>query len=806
MMDPDYDLVVNRINEIYATSSAAEQQMLKQILTELAVSGYSYTYEQIYLSDFKEVPVNIDEFICSNEYMGVVNRQGEAVYDFWKQMFRNVFNAGNQYNEIVLSGATRIGKSSSMTTIMAYMLYRLMLYRNPHEYFKKKEVSRFTIAFANLTKDLAYGVAYREYQDTLKQVEWFNRHGTFSRSDRNFYYIPEGGKIDIVAGSDSSNFLGLQIWCAGIDEVSFAKSGVKDIVLAKNHMKKLYDTVNARISGTFRIGGEVYGKLIASSSKNQDNDFLADHIATQQRTNNSHFYLVDEPQWKILPKSMFSDEVFHFTVGDRYKKGFVIPEEIDDEAHRSEYEKQGYQVIEAPAELRRNFLADYDISLRDIAGISVAGAMGFITQESITPCVAQDRVNPFYEDILVIGKDDDLQIADFFHLEAVPQELKYPQLNIHLDLAESHNRTGIVGCCVAGNKVIETDEGKKVAMPFLKEVFAVAIEAPRGGKMSFQKVVNFIVWLRQNHFNVGSVTADKYQSSYLIQVLEQQGFDSKGLSPGMNEFIGLRNMIVDQRIELIRCPLQENELIATQRMNNKIYHPEDEGGGHGDIAEALCLEGNTKVFTLDGRNHTIEEMYRSFDKIQYHVLSYDVANDCIVPNVVKDIVYNGVKDNLVRLYLDTGESLVCTHDHKLLTRDGSYIEAKDSLHKSLMPFVALSKFAYSKTTPFRLGAPLYNHRVVKIEKVDSSKVYDIKLDSIHNFALTCGIFVHNCGSSSSLVAEQVTARPPARNLAAITAAVNKGTAKRANPMSSSATIPGPKKISSSRPVHFPKLR
>ena len=36
----------------------------------------------------------------------------------------------------------------------------------------------------------------------------------------------------------------------------------------------------------------------------------------------------------------FSDKVFHFTVGDRYKKGFVIPKENDDEAHHKEYEEQ----------------------------------------------------------------------------------------------------------------------------------------------------------------------------------------------------------------------------------------------------------------------------------------------------------------------------------------------------------------------------------------------------------------------------------------------------------------------------------
>lgn len=586
-MDPNYDEIVPRIQQVYNSCSHSEQVMLKQILTELADTGYSYTYEQLFLSDFTEMPVPISEFISSYKYLGNVTAGGDSVYPFWRSTLSDVFGHGNKYNEIVLSGATRIGKTSTMVTILCYMLYRLMIYRDPHAYFKKKQVSRFTIAFANLNEKLAAGVAYREYNDTLKECPWFMDHGRISRSDRNFYYMPEGDQIDIVAGSDSSNFLGMQIWAAGIDECNFAKAGVKDITLAKEHMKKLYDTINARISGTFRVGGEVYGKMVTSSSKNTDSDFLSDHIEKQLSSGNQHLYLVDEPQWKILPKEMFSEEVFHFTVGDRYKRGFVIPEETDDEEHRKEYEAQGYKVVEAPAELRKNFIADYDISLRDIAGISVAGAMGFITQESVTPCISQDRVNPFYEDILVIGDKDDLQIADYFHEEAVPNELKNQQLNIHLDLGETQNRTGITGCCVCGNKIVETAEGKKVSRPLIKEVFVVAVEAPRGGRQSFQKVVNFIVYLRQHHFNVGTISTDQFQSDFLREILTQQRFNTAKVSVGMEQFIGLKNLFIDQCIETVKCQLQEDELINTQRANNKIIHPEDDGGGHGDLADSL---------------------------------------------------------------------------------------------------------------------------------------------------------------------------------------------------------------------------
>lgn len=597
----EYDGIAERIASVYNSCSAVEQVQLMNILREMSITGESATLEQLWLADFKEVPVSIDEFICNPMYLGNTNRNGEAVYPFWRDMLRNLFNAGNQYNEIILSGATRIGKTSTAVVIGSYMLYRLMLYINPHEYFKKKEISKFYIAFANLTRELAAGVAYREFNDTLKESPWFNEHGRFSRSDRNFYYIPEGDKIEIIAGSDAAHLLGLQVWFALMDETNFAKAGIKDVNIAKAHMKNLYDTINARISGTFRLNGEVYGKLVASSSKNTDSDFLSDHIETQLDAGNTHLMLIDEPQWKILPKSMFSNETFHFTVGDRYKRGFVVPQEHEDEIHLKEYEQQGYKVIEAPLELRKNFIADYDISLRDIAGISVTGAMGFITQEIVTPNVSQARINPFFTDTLVIGSKDNDSIESHFHLEVVPANLKRCKMNIHLDLAETGDRQGICGTVIDGTKVVEDFSGRKVARPFYKQVFQIGIESPRGDRMSFQKVINFLLWLRRSGFYIGTISTDQYQSSYLREVLNQQGFDTDKISVDASDepYIGLRSILTDQCIELVKHQLQEDELVKLQRIGNRIDHPTN---GSKDCADVLC--GSVWTLTKEAPQNT----------------------------------------------------------------------------------------------------------------------------------------------------------------------------------------------------------
>lgn len=224
-----YETAIDRITSSYATCSKTEQKLMKQILEEMATTGYSYTLEQVWLSDFKEIPVGIDQFLNDPYYLGQTNNEGKNVYPFWRKTLNEIFSAGNQYYEIVLSGSTRIGKSSTSITIMAYMLYKLMLYRNPHEYFSKKAISKLTLAFANLTKELAFGVGYREFNDTLKESPWFMSHGSLSRSDRNFYYLPEGDKIEIIAASDGAQLLGRQIWCLKGDTKILTLNGVKQI-------------------------------------------------------------------------------------------------------------------------------------------------------------------------------------------------------------------------------------------------------------------------------------------------------------------------------------------------------------------------------------------------------------------------------------------------------------------------------------------------------------------------------------------------------------------------------------------------
>ena len=112
-----------------------------------------------------------------------------------------------------------------------------------------------------------------------------------------------------------------------------------------------------------------------------------------------------------------------------------------------------------------------------------------------------------------------------------------------------------------------------------------------------------------------------------------------------------------------------------------------------DCADAVCLDGQTKIYTLSGKHQTIQELYDN-KQISEWVLGYNTITNVIEPVKIADIVNNGYKENVVKITLDNGESVICTDDHRLLARDGSYVKAKDSLNVSLMPFNYTSKIMY----------------------------------------------------------------------------------------------------------------
>ena len=108
---------------------------------------------------------------------------------------------------------------------------------------------------------------------------------------------------------------------------------------------------------------------------------------------------------------------------------------------------------------------------------------------------------------------------------------------------------------------------------------------------------------------------------------------------------------------------------------------------YSEFAEMeYCLIGSTKIATPDGYK-TIQELADTYglDKT-FIVYSYDHTQGKIVPSVGKQ-ARKTRHDHAWKVTFDSGHEIIGTANHRLMKRDGSYVEIQD-LHPndSMMPF------------------------------------------------------------------------------------------------------------------------
>lgn len=152
-----------------------------------------------------------------------------------------------------------------------------------------------------------------------------------------------------------------------------------------------------------------------------------------------------------------------------------------------------------------------------------------------------------------------------------------------------------------------------------------------------------------------------------------------------------------------------------------------------ELKRARCCRGDTKISLLNGTTPTIQEMAENSNEyIGKYVYSINPETKALEPDRIVNVKKTLLNTEIIRVHLDNEQHVDVTPDHPFMLRDGTFKEAQNlAVGESLMPlYTSISS--------------ILNHKVLYIEKL-SEKVdtYDITTEKNHNFALTCGIFVHN---------------------------------------------------------------
>lgn len=519
--------------------------------------------------------------------------------------------------------------------------------------------------------------------------------------------------------------------CSFEDEISFQPN--QDLEKQKEKAKLLVSSIEARMKSRYMKGEKLPTLHLLASSKRTEQSFLETWIETKKKNESKTTLIVDEPQW-VIRTDKDSPRKFVVAVGNKFLENEVLPLDVREEDLQI-YRDKGYQLMYVPMGYYENFLDDLDIALTDIAGISTSNAMNYISGVRWSNVRNNEIKNPFTKEVLEVGNDpkDKTQYYDFFDFSQLPKNMLAKPLYVHLDMSISGNKTGIAGVWIKGKKPQKEGEPPSQEL-FYRVAFSVAIKAPKGRQISFEKNRQFIYWLREQGLNVKGVSSDSFQSADLGQTLNARGYNYSTISvdrvkDGKCEpYQVFKSAIYEERIEIYPTKLLTEEIIGLVRDGNgKIDH---------SPAGVNCLTGDTLISLVDGREVSIKELVNEYNegKTNY-VYSFNHDTNTIEPNLIEKAWCSGKNAKIIEVFLDNGTSVRCTPEHRFMLRDGSYEEAcKLKEQAVIMSFCDNDNIIYADGI----------HKVVSVKILDYVEdVYDLTISKNHNFALSCGIFVHN---------------------------------------------------------------
>lgn len=727
--------------------------------------------EEIKRRDRESTPVQIreiapiEEWVNSEYYIGPDAR---SLYPFWKDFIIDVFREDRKPEEkitqIILGGSIGIGKSTAAEIMMMRKLYELSCWKNVNSLFKLMSKTSIMFLYFSVNKRQAERTGFGDMRNLVDRSPYFQEN--FHRLGRmnDILLFPEG--LTFAYGSGTSDSIGMSVIGTIMDEANFV-GGYRDSGNAEK-ASEMYAGIVNRANSRFIIDGGINHSLnILVSSSTTESSVVERQIAASR--NDPHTIVCAPSQWEVKPdkfsKDFFfvckgtdylephivrsTDDVNNFRISEGLKKenyvdGLESFEDIEKEINKLPPHMQG-KFLRVPVDLKQGFETNIMRSLQDMGGVSVASIGKLFNSVAVyNSCISDKFMHPFISDSITVSTGDTIEIKDFLRNDFRIKHPERPRF-IHIDQSFRTDDTGI--SCVYIDDVIEENGVKK---PIFGVDFMLQINPPNPPKkIAIYKIRNFVVFLHKYlGMKLGMVSYDIFNSEESRQILEEMGYNVKYQSVDRTDkaYLDTIEIMYEGRLRMYDYKIFRKEIfnVIHFRDKRKIDHPKlnpDGTVGKKDVADSLCLAYDTKLFLLSGREMTIEELYES-DYSDEGVFACDFENSKIVSVRVEDVIRKPhIPNELYKITLDNGKSVSVTEDHLILVRGGIYVEAKTlEIGDSLIPFTP----EYNMLLP---DALVYNHRVVHIEKVSNTHyVYDLRLNTIHNFGIDAGIFVHNCGA------------------------------------------------------------
>lgn len=527
------------ISDLISGMTPETRASLELMLKHFRKTGDASAIEELYAIDYDRVPVEIDQFLEDDYYLGgCVKGLAKA----WRDELREIFAPDSPITTLFITGAIGAGKTTASAICLARKLYELSCLKDPAQFYGLLPRSKIVLGIYSVTLEKADDITtlLKMYLDTSP---YFRENCPRKLRPDDPIFLPTKN-LEVPVGSLATHALGDNVLGFVLDEANFyKKTKAADNPNETTRAHQLFNEAQNRIVSRFSKYGSTPGFVILISSRKFQSSFLDEKIEAAQTDQSmaKTTKVISLALWQAKNPDEFSGESFDVLVGtEQYASRVLEQDEIPPE---------GGHVVRVPEEYRMQFQADPDLALRDIAGVSTVGSRAFFpVMERLRACIDPSRQHPFTKPEFTIKFGKGSEISDFAierllcridHSEWIP--IIHPEIerHVHLDLAYSQECIGFA----MGHPSVTPNALEGMYLDIM-----LRIRSPTSGEIDLMAPIKFVRWLKSHGYKISHVSFDQFQSRLPIQLLLQAGFNASLLSVGLMHYNHLKTGFNERRI------------------------------------------------------------------------------------------------------------------------------------------------------------------------------------------------------------------------------------------------------------------
>lgn len=621
--------VVDILRTDFEKMSPREKECFLQILEDFESKGKSSALDVGEKEQYEEIPVSMEQWMTDDNYFG---RPCEGLWPSIREDLLEIHSG--DYNEVILSGAIGIGKSTLGEISLCRQLYEIGCLRNPQRTYGLRSGSTIALVNFSVSEKLAQKVVFDAISENIKMSPWFSKNFNPERTKSELRF-PKNIWVT-CSSSTPHSVLGLNVIAAILDETNFMGELSKD---QRSGYKKwehidnaqiLYTSIKRRIKSRFEMFGRLPGILLLISSKRTVSDFTERRIL--EAGDEKHVFVSERALWEAKPDRYDGSPRFKVIVGNESFGSRIVKSDED----LIEAKEKECRIIDVPIDFKSDFEKDLDQSLRDLAGVATESVYPFIRRrEKIEESIDTTKQHPCVNIQWVFGEPLEIQWERLVRkVDGIVKPLQSPNAvrHIHIDPSLTGDSAGFaVGHIESYVDVRRRDVLNEMTVeraPFIVIDFLLKIIPPPGGEIVIAELRNLVYEFHEHGFSIGFVSMDSYIKADPIQILSSKGFKSAHVSMDLSvlPYQTLKDCLYDNRLRMYRYDPVITELreLEYSVRKKKVDHREDSSK---DVSDSLA----GVVYTLS--NNSYAEM-----PISMYSQSF---NEDAIKGKVKDVMKRG---------------------------------------------------------------------------------------------------------------------------------------------------------------------